>query len=152
MDLNVKSVFVTIQKFAPLLAARATAASPARVLITASTAGLGVGPLGAAATFGYSASKAAVINLTRNLASELGPRHMLVNAIAPGFFPSKMADGLIALQGGEEEMVKAVPNGRLGKPEDFAATVVWLCGRGASHVNGACIVLDGGMRWGRSVL
>ena len=152
MDLNVKSVFVTIQKFAPLLTARATHDSPSRVIITASTAGLGTGPFGSAATFGYSASKAAVIHMTRQLAADLGERHLLVNSIAPGWFPSKMSNGLIALGGGEQQMAQMTPNGRLGRPEDFAATVVWLSGRGAGHVNGDCIVLDGGTRWGRPVL
>ncbi|KAL8833961.1 MAG: hypothetical protein Q9176_007717 [Flavoplaca citrina] len=123
MDLNVKSVFNTIRLFAPLLQKKATLESPSRVIVTASVAGLGVGTLGEQATFGYSASKAAVIHLTRNLAVELGPRHILCNSIAPGFFPSKMASGLMAMQGGEAELAKLNPNGRLGKPEDIAAAV-----------------------------
>lgn len=149
LDLNVKSVFTCIRLFAPLLQARSSLESPSRVIVTASVAGLAPGSLGAQATFGYSASKAAVIHLARNLAVDLGPRHILVNAIAPGVFPSKMANGLIALQGGEEAMAKETPNGRLGRPEDIAGTVVYLCSRAGGHNNGGVIVLDGGGMWGR---
>ena len=95
---------------------------------------------------------AAVIHLTRNLAVELGPRHILCNSIAPGFFPSKMASGLMEMQGGAEELAKANPNGRLGKPEDIAGTVVYLASRAASHINGGNIVIDGGALCGRGRL
>ncbi|KAL8907532.1 MAG: hypothetical protein Q9207_001341 [Kuettlingeria erythrocarpa] len=147
MDLNVKSVFNTIRLFAPLLQKKATQDEPSRVIVTASVAGLGIGHLGEHATFGYSASKAAVIHLTRNLAVELGPRNILCNSIAPGFFPSKMASGLMELEGGEAKMAQLNPNGRLGRPEDVAAAVVYLASRASSHVNGGNIVLDGGMLW-----
>ncbi|KAL8943899.1 MAG: hypothetical protein Q9216_000793 [Gyalolechia sp. 2 TL-2023] len=147
MDLNVKSVFNTIRLFAPLLQKNASKEDPSRVIVTASIAGLGIGHLGENATFGYSASKAAAIHLTRNLAVELGPRNVLCNSIAPGFFPSKMASGLMDLQGGEAKMAEANPNGRLGKPEDVAAAVVYLSSRASSHVNGGNIVLDGGALW-----
>lgn len=144
MDLNVKSVFYLVQKFSPLLEAKATRDEPSRVIVTGSVAGLAVGSLGANATYGYSASKAAVIHLTRNLAVELGPRHILSNAIAPGFYPSKMASGLIEIQGGLKAMENQSPNLRLGKPEDIAGLVVFLASRAASHLNGATIATDGG--------
>lgn len=121
-------------------------------MITGSVAGIGVGTLGANATFSYSASKAAALHLARNLAVELGPRHVLVNAVAPGFFPSKMASGLMALEGGERALADASPNKRLGRPEDIAGTVVFLCSRAAGHVNGATVVLDGGKILDRSRL
>ena len=95
---------------------------------------------------------AAAIHLTRNLAVELGPRHVLCNSIAPGFFPSKMASGLMALNGGKEAMARRSPNKRLGRPEDIAGTVVYLASRAASHVNGCCITIDGGTLWGRPTL
>ena len=122
---------------------------PSRVIVTASVAGLGIGALGQHATFGYSASKAAVIHLARNLAVELGPRHILTNAIAPGFFPSKMANVMIGMAGGEDGVGARNPNGRLGKPEDIAGLVVFLSSRASSHINGATIAVDGGELWTR---
>lgn len=152
MDLNVKAVFVTVQKFAPLLQKGATREDPSRVIITASVAGLGIGTLGRQATFGYSASKAAVLHLGRNLAVELGPRHILVNSICPGFFPTKMASGLLELTGGLEKHAASNPTGRLGRPEDIAGVVVYLASRAGSHVNAATIEIDGGALWGTSQL
>ncbi|KAI7568898.1 NAD(P)-binding protein, partial [Hortaea werneckii] len=152
MDLNVKSVFVCTQKFAPLLRKRATLEDPSRIVITASIAGIGIGTLGPNATFGYSASKAAALHLARNLAGELGPQHILTTAICPGFFPTKMANGLMELTGGAQALADANPNKRLGVPEDIAATIVYLCSRAGSHVNGGHIVLDGGALVGRSRL
>jgi len=149
MNLNVKSVFNTIRLFAPMLQKQATIADPSRVIITASVAGIGVGTLGENATFGYSASKAAVIHLAKNLAVELGPRSILVNAIAPGFFPSKMANGLIGLTGGAESLAAHNPSRRLGEPEDIAGVCVFLSSRAASHINGAVITIDGGEVWSR---
>ncbi|KAI2622184.1 NAD(P)-binding protein [Hypomontagnella submonticulosa] len=149
MDLNVKGVFLCIQKFAPLLQKRATLEDPSRVIITASTAGLGVGTQGPQATPAYSASKAAVITLGRNLALELGPRHILVNSICPGWFPTKMATGLLKMTGGLEKHAASNPTRRLGRPEDIAGVVVYLSSRAGSHVNGATIEIDGGALWGK---
>ncbi|KAI1180834.1 reductase-like protein [Nemania sp. FL0916] len=147
MDLNVKSVFVTVQRFAPLLRRRASAEDPSRIIITSSTSALGVGALGRQATFGYSASKAAVLHLGRNLAVELAPRHILVNSICPGFFPTAMSSGLLELTGGADSHAKSNPTGRIGKPEDIAGAVVYLASRAGSHVNGASIEIDGGALW-----
>ncbi|KAK8110491.1 oxidoreductase [Apiospora kogelbergensis] len=152
MDLNVKAVFNTIRLFAPLLQKRASVEDPSRVLITASVAGLGIGTLGQQATFGYSASKAAVLHLGRNLAVELGPRHITVNSICPGFFPTKMANGLLEMSGGVEKHAQGNPMKRLGRPEDIAGIVVYLSSRAGSHVNGAAIELDGGAMWARGSL
>lgn len=147
MDLNVRGVFNTVRLFAPLLGRRASVADPSRVVITASVAGLGIGTLGANGTYGYSASKAAVIHLGRNLAVELGPRHITVNSICPGFFPSKMSNGLLAIGGGADALAQNNPMGRLGQPEDIAGVVVYLSSRAGSHVNGAAIEIDGGALW-----
>lgn len=144
MDLNVKSVFNTVRLFAPLLQKNASVQDTSRVIITASVAGIGIGSLGDNATFGYSASKAAAIHLAKNLAVELGPRGILVNAIAPGFFPSKMANGLLDLVGGVEKVARRNPNRRLGSPEDLAGAVIYLSSRAGSHINGATLVIDGG--------
>jgi len=147
MDLNVRGVFNTIRLFTPLLEKRGTVADPSRVIITASVAGLGVGTLGKQGTYGYSASKAAVIHLGRNLAVELGPRHIAVNSICPGFFPTKMANGLLEMSGGQEKIAQGNPLKKLGKPEDIAGAVVYLSSRAGSHVNGATLAIDGGAMW-----
>ncbi|KAK7954930.1 NADPH-dependent beta-ketoacyl reductase (rhlG) [Apiospora saccharicola] len=152
MDLNVKAVFNTIRLFAPLLQKRATIDDPSRILITASVAGLGIGSLGQQATYGYSASKAAVIHLGRNLAVELGPRHITVNSICPGFFPTKMANGLLEMSGGVEKHAQGNPMKRLGRPEDIAGVVVYLSSRAGAHVNGAAIEIDGGALWAKGQL
>ncbi|CAO2652651.1 Nn.00g009340.m01.CDS01 [Neocucurbitaria sp. VM-36] len=152
MDLNVKGVFFTIQKFAPLLEKGGSVEDPSRVIVTGSVAGIGTGSLGESGAYSYAASKAAVLHLARNLAVELGPRHILVNGIAPGFFMSKMAAVLMERSGGADALNKSNPNGRVGKPEDIAAAVVFLSSRAGGHVNGDTLVLDGGKIWGSNKL
>ncbi|CCC09974.1 hypothetical protein SMACR_02554 [Sordaria macrospora] len=152
MDLNVRGVFNTIREFAPLLQKNASVDEPSRVIITASVAGLGIGTIGKQGTYGYSASKAAVIHLGRNLAVELGPRHITVNNICPGFFPTKMSNGLLDMSGGKESIAAANPMKRLGRPEDIAGVVVYLASRAGAHVNGATIAIDGGAMWARGQL
>ncbi|RMZ75441.1 hypothetical protein DV737_g5301, partial [Chaetothyriales sp. CBS 132003] len=144
MTLNVQSVFYTVQKFISLLEKNATIEDPSRVIVTGSVAGLVPGVTGPQSTPAYSASKAAVIHLAKNLAVELGPRHIATNAVAPGFYPSKMASGLIEMIGGVEAIAKESPNGRVGHPEDIAGLVVFLASRAAVHLNGAVIASDGG--------
>ncbi|RGP80490.1 gluconate 5-dehydrogenase [Fusarium longipes] len=152
MDLNVKAVFNTIRLFTPLLEKNASIQDPSRVIITASVAGLGVGTIGKQGTYGYSASKAAVLHLGRNLAMELGPRHITVNSICPGFFPSKMANGLLEMSGGADQFAAANPMRRLGQPEDIAGAVVYLASRAGAHVNGETVAIDGGALWQRGEL
>lgn len=171
MDLNVKGVFYTIQKYAaslffdaghtdisfnnrftPLLEKKATLENPSRVVITASIAGIGIGSIGAHGTYAYSASKAAAISLAKTLAVELGPRHILTNAVAPGFYPSKMANGLMEVAGGAKKLAAQTPNGRVGHPEDIAGLVVFLSSRAAVHINGAVITTDGGRLLGDAKL
>ncbi|AEO56759.1 hypothetical protein MYCTH_2302030 [Thermothelomyces thermophilus ATCC 42464] len=152
MDLNVRGVFNLVREFAPLLQKRASVEDPSRVVITASVAGLGIGTLGKQGTYGYSASKAAVIHLGRNLAVELGPRGITVNSICPGFFPTKMSNGLLKMSGGAEALAKANPMRRLGRPEDIAGVIVYLTSRAGAHVNGAAIEIDGGAMWQRGEL
>lgn len=152
MDLNVKSIFYTVQKFEPLLKVRAQKEDPSRVIVTASVAGLEIGTLGAQATYSYSASKAAAIHLTKNLAVELAPRGITCNAVCPGFYPTKMANGLMEMSGGVEQIAQASPNGRLGSPEDIAGLVTFMATPASKHLNGAAIVTDGGAMLGRHKL
>ncbi|RCI13151.1 hypothetical protein L249_0420 [Ophiocordyceps polyrhachis-furcata BCC 54312] len=152
LDLNVRSVFNAVRDFAPLLEAAAVARGgdePSRIIITASVAGLGIGSLGQSGNYAYSASKAAVIHLGRNLAVELGPRRITVNSICPGFFPTKMSNGLIELSGGAHLHARGNPMRRLGKAEDIAGAIVYLTSRAGSYVNGEAIAIDGGAVWSR---
>lgn len=73
-------------------------------------------------------------HLGRNLAVELGPKNITSNIIAPGFFPSKLAQGLISNLGGIEGLSSDNPLGRLGEPEDIAGVAVFLCSRAAAYV------------------
>ncbi|KAK9241215.1 hypothetical protein V1525DRAFT_392459 [Lipomyces kononenkoae] len=142
-DLNVKGVFLTIQAAAPLLERSGDTNDPARVIVVGSVTGLSISSNGGGGTYGYLASKAAVHHLAKSLAVELGPRSIAVNAIAPGFFPTKMADGLINLIG-SETLAGINPRGRLGLPEDIEGMIVFLCSKAGAYVNGAVIPLDGG--------
>lgn len=87
--------------------------------------------------------------MARWLAVELGPKGIAVNAIAPGFFSSKLANGFIENLGGLESMEKSNPLGRIGVPEDVAGIMVFLCSRAGSWMNGAVIQgPDGGVNLG----
>ncbi|KKA30539.1 hypothetical protein TD95_003629 [Thielaviopsis punctulata] len=147
LDLNVRGVFNAIRLFLPLLKVRSSIEDPARIIVTGSVAGISHGlPM----AYGYTASKAAIMHLARTLAAELGPRHITINSLAPGFFPSKMSNGLLKASGGVEAVSKANPHGRLGRGEDIAGAVVYLASRAGAHVSGATIAIDGGAMSGSS--
>ena len=92
----------------------------------------------------YAASKAAVLSLMQNLAIELGPRHITVNAVAPGTFPSRMSIPLMSRHGGIEAVSKQVPDQKSGAKEDIAGVMVFLACCASRHMNGVSLVLDGG--------
>ncbi|KAI1612734.1 hypothetical protein EDD37DRAFT_318372 [Exophiala viscosa] len=144
LDLNVRGIFNIVKIFLPLLENAGTPQDPARVIVVSSTAGINVPHVGEHGTIMYSASKAAAHHLARNLAVELGPKNITTNTIAPGFFPSKLASGLIDLLGGEQELKDANPRRRLGVPEDIAGAMLYLAGPAAAYVNGVSIEVDGG--------
>lgn len=140
LDLNVKSPFFLTQAFLPLLEAAATADDPARIINIGSIDGIQVPAL---PTYSYSASKAAVHQLTRVLAKELGPRHVTVNAVAPGPFESKMMAATLDAFG--DAIAAAAPLRRIGRPDDMAGVAVYLASRAGSYVTGAVIPVDGGI-------
>ncbi|KAL4804617.1 hypothetical protein BDV18DRAFT_26458 [Aspergillus unguis] len=152
VDLNVRGVFNLIRLFVPLLQAAGTHSSPSRVVIVSSVAGSSVPHTGEHGTIMYSASKAAATHLARNLAVELGPKNITTNSLSPGFFPSKLASGLIEILGGEKELKKANPRQRLGVPDDVAAAALFLVSPGANYVNGVDLALDGGAQLARGRL
>lgn len=138
MDLNVKSLFFLTQALLSQLRAAGTAEDPGRVINIGSINGLCYAAL---QNYSYTASKAAVHHLTRQLATDLAGDCINVNAIAPGFFPSKMTAHMLEH---EAEMVKHIPRGRLGTPEDAAGAAIFLCSRASAFVTGNVLVLDGG--------
>ena len=93
-------------------------------------------------TYAYSSSKAAVHHLSRHLAGRLGREHILVNAVAPGSFPSKMMAATLKERG--DKIIASVPVGRVGTPEDIAGTCIYLSSRAGQYTVGATITVDGG--------
>jgi NAD(P)-dependent dehydrogenase (short-subunit alcohol dehydrogenase family) len=142
LGLNVTAPFALTRDLTPLLERAATADDPARVVNVGSIAGIRAERLTGTGTFAYSASKAALHHLTRTLAAELGPRQITVNAIAPGFFESRMTVGVLKQHG--KAIAAACPLGRIGRPEEMAGVVVYLASRAGAYTNGAVIPVDGG--------
>jgi NAD(P)-dependent dehydrogenase (short-subunit alcohol dehydrogenase family) len=142
LRLNVTAPFALTRDLTPLLERAATPDDPARVVNVGSIAGFRVEQLIGTGTFAYSASKAALHHLTRTLAFELGPRHITANAIAPGFFESRMTAEVLKQRG--ERIAAACPLGRIGRPEEIAGAVVYLASRAGAYTNGAVIPVDGG--------
>jgi len=140
INLNLKAPFFLTRAFLPMLEAAGTADDPARVINIGSIDGLQVPEF---STYSYASTKAGVHQLTRVLARELGPRHITVNAVAPGPFESKMMAATLAAFG--DQIAAASPLGRIGRPDDMAGVAVFLSGRGGAYVTGAVIPVDGGI-------
>lgn len=140
LDLNVVSVFHSIKLFVPLLEKAATKEDPSRIILMSSVISLTTNDV--VGVYGYLSSKAAVSHLGRNLSVQFAPRHINVNSIAPGWFPSKMANGLIEAAG--DMIVETNPRGRLGEKEDLQNLLIFLCSKQSNYINGVVIPLDGG--------
>jgi NAD(P)-dependent dehydrogenase (short-subunit alcohol dehydrogenase family) len=140
--INVKAVFRLTVALLPLLRAAATPEDPARVINVGSIDGIKVPAL---PVFAYAPTKAAVHMVTRQLAHELAPEHITVNAVAPGPFPSKMMAFALDNPAVRAEIEKSVPLGRIGTPEDVAGTAIYLASRAGAYLTGAIIPVDGGL-------
>ena len=123
--------------------AGASAARPAKVINIASIDGLSVNMQ---PTYSYSASKAGLIHLTKRLALELAPQHIVVSAIAPGAFASNM--NKLARDKGDT-LAKQIPSRRIGTPEDMAGAAIFLASRAGDYVVGDALAVDGGVAWTR---
>ena len=142
LELNVTTVFAMTRDFTPLLEKAASKTDPARVINIGSMDGLHIPRVHGIGTYAYTASKAAVHHLTRHLAVELGPCHITVNAIAPGFFESKMTAGIFDQFG--DKLASNSLLGRVGEPEDIAGLAIYLSSRAGAYVNATVIPVDGG--------
>ena len=140
MNLNVRSYFILSQ----IIAKRSMIGRKSgRIINTASIAGLGGNPPDMK-TIAYNTSKGAVINFTRALAAEWGCYNITVNAICPGFFPSKMTVGTLKAMG-EERLKASAPLGRFGDDEDLKGLTVLYASDAGKHITGQWMAVDGGV-------
>jgi NAD(P)-dependent dehydrogenase (short-subunit alcohol dehydrogenase family) len=114
-----------------------------RIINVASVAGLGAQGSNVVATIAYNASKAALISFTKNLAQEWGRQGILVNAIAPGWFPTRMASGLIEKH--RQAFEERTALGRLGDLEELKGVAIFLSAEASRYITGQTIVVDGGI-------
>jgi NAD(P)-dependent dehydrogenase (short-subunit alcohol dehydrogenase family) len=139
-NLNVRGLFFLIRDLTPLLEKAASAEDPARIINVGSIDAFHVPKH---ETYAYSSSKAAMHHLSRHLADQLAKRHVTVNVIAPGMFPSKMMKGTLDRHG-EAKVIERVPLKRLTNDDDMAGAALYLASRASSYVTGAVIPVDGG--------
>lgn len=142
MSVNVHAPFSLVQKLLPQLSAAASAEDPARVI--------NIGSVYATLThvmqaYSYAASKAGIQQLTRVLARELAPRHITVNAIAPGLFPTKMTSFALREDSSRSALLSGIPLARAGTAEDIAGVAIMLSSRAGAYITGGIIPLDGGL-------
>ena len=140
MNLNVRGYFILSQHIAKH---SMIARKQGSIINVASIAGLGGNPSGMN-TIAYNTSKGAVINFTRALAAEWGKYNIRVNAICPGFFPSKMTVGTLKALG-EEKLKAGAPLGRLGDDEDLKGLCVLYASDAGKHITGQWLAVDGGV-------
>lgn len=142
MAVNVQGPFTLVRELLPLLRAAAMPEDPARVINIGSLAGALAEPIQA---YSYAASKAAIHHLSRVLAAELAPEFITVNAVVPGYFPTKMTAHLRDAEDLSAELQKRIPLQRLGTAEDIVGMCIFLSSRAGAYVTGSELSLDGGM-------
>ena len=139
LDVNATGTFLCCQAFGRGMIDR----GEGRIVNVASVAGLiGQDPEMMDA-IGYTASKGAVVAMTRDLAVKWARHGVTVNAVAPGFFPTRMTQGLI--EKGEERLAAASPMRRIGRPGELKGAVLFLASDASSYVTGQILAVDGGM-------
>jgi NAD(P)-dependent dehydrogenase (short-subunit alcohol dehydrogenase family) len=140
MNLNVRGYFILAQEVANL---SMIPNGRGRILNVASIAGLAGNPP-EMQTIAYNTSKGAVVNFTKALAGEWGQHGITVNAICPGFFPSKMTYGLLEKMGAER-MASHAPLRRLGDDEDLKGLTLLYASEAGKHITGQWLAVDGGV-------
>ena len=142
-SVNNAGLFHLTQSLLPILIKSATLDDPSRVVNVGSV--MGDAPLGDGA-YSYAASKAAVHQITKIMAKELAEKHVTVNALAPGPFVSRMTAFATADEDTRDKVGQDVPLGRVGRDEDIAGCMQFLCGRGGSYLTGAILPVSGGIQ------
>ena len=143
MGANLKSVWLSMKYQIPHMLAQGSGV----IVNTSSVTGLGGSPLSAF----YASAKAAIIALTKTAALELASKNIRVNALVPGAFDTPMLgevfDHMVPgdRAAAEARFEKRIPLGRIGRPEEAAETVLWLCSDQATYVTGHALVVDGGL-------
>jgi len=142
MAVNVASIFHMTRACLPLLKIASTPEDPARVINVASIAGMTVSKYDN--TYAYSSSKAAVINLSRQLATQLTDKGVSVNCLCPGVFPSKMARFFTEDEGRKSAALSSIPMGRFGTETDMGGMAIFLGSKASAFMTGAVLAYDGG--------
>lgn len=142
-DLNVKSIFYLTRACIPMLQTNATDEDPSRVVNIGSIAGM---LPQSTPTHAYDVSKAAVHHLTKKLAADLAPQRITVNALAPGYVPSRMSKGLNTWikPGSGDDLTKGIPLGRMGNADDMAGACMYFSSRAGAWCTGVILNVDGG--------
>lgn len=138
MNVNVTGTFLMSQEVGRKMIAQ----NSGNIINIASVAGLGGSDPRFMDTIGYNTSKAAVINFTKDLAVKWGQHNIRVNAIAPGFFPTKMSKGLI--EHGKDRFLENTPLRRFGSDSDLKGVALFLAAKASDFVTGDILVVDGG--------
>ena len=138
MDLNIDAVFYLCQDVGKrcMIPRRA-----GKIINISSVAGLSGNSPGMT-TIAYNTSKGALLNFTRALASEWGQHNINVNALCPGFFPSKMSNALLGMIG--DAVIAKTPLGRLGGDDDLKGAIALFASEASRHITGQHLVIDGG--------
>jgi NAD(P)-dependent dehydrogenase (short-subunit alcohol dehydrogenase family) len=139
LDLNLTAGFRLAQEVARRCFARSAAG---RIVNVGSIFGVAASPMPGYAA--YAASKGAITALTRQLAIEWGPRGITVNTLAPGFFPTELNARSFEKPGIRDRVEQSVPLGRLGRPGELTAALLFLVSPVASYVTGSTVLVDGG--------
>ncbi|MFQ3544011.1 SDR family oxidoreductase [Halobacillus rhizosphaerae] len=139
MNVNVTGTFLVSQKAGEVMVKQQFG----KIINIASVAGLGGADPRFMDTVGYNASKGAVITFTKDLAVKWGEHNIQVNAIAPGFFPTKMSK--VLLEEGGDFILDRTPLKRFGSEEDLKGAALFLASAAANYVTGDVLVVDGGM-------
>jgi len=135
LDTNLKGAFLCVKAVAPRMVKQ-----KGGIIVNIGSV---IGKVGQAGQVNYSSSKSGLIGLTKSVAKELGSRNIRVNAVAPGYVETDMTQ--VLKEEHREAVMKQVPLGRLGRCEDIAQVVTFLCSEAAAYIQGEVISVDGGL-------